>query len=126
MSKKFYETSDFNKENIEWQAKLKKSGFVDIETSANIKIDVIEKQKFQHDPAFLAYNEVCVAFLNSGKIKDKLDLFIFEKHCEGMSNAEISKLLKVFKFRQLDTSTVDRRVLRILSSAGIKPILFNF
>lgn len=117
--KNCFETSGFKKLNQEWQKKLKESGFKDIESSTAIDRNYISSQEFEVDAERIEYIHLCESYFNSGKIKDKTDLEIFEMHCEGISNQEISKIIGV------DSSTVDRRLGRILKEAKINPIKFG-
>ena len=123
--KKYYETKEAIKEQKQWAKKLKESGFNDIETGYDKETGYVHKQEFKVELANVVYFEKCSSFLHSGKIKDKLDLFIFEKHCEGLSTRDTEKLLKEFKFRSLDHVNIYRRLIRILASAGIEPITFK-
>jgi hypothetical protein len=126
MKKKFYQTEEFKTLEKEWANKLKKAGFVDIETLASRKHNTIERQKIKVDRAQVIYNQKCILHLNSGLIVDEIDHFIFEKHCDGISNIKISDLLKIHKIKRLSPRAVDLRLVRILKNAGIEPIKFNF
>lgn len=125
LNKKFFETKDFKKLNREWQRKLKETGFDEMESQSNMDNNSVTKQEFKIDPAWVAYNHKCQIFLNSGSISDKIDLFIFTQHCEGISNVEISKALPDKGFPTLDRRSVDRRLLKLLKQANIEPIDFG-
>lgn len=120
--KKFYETTEFQKLNSAWSKKLKCSGFDDIETKKDIQTDHVNKQEFNVDHGLVLHNQKCSAHLNSGKMKDILDLFIFEKYCEGMSLRQIEGELIKFKFKRISKDTIHRRILRILQIADIEPL----
>lgn len=121
MKKKFFETTEFQKLQKEWDKKLKASGFTDIQSESEKTGDYITKQVIKVNKSFVAYNQQCLAYLHSGKIEDKTDLFIFESHCNGLSSYEITDLLPMKGFKPLDRRTVDRRILRILKDANITP-----
>jgi hypothetical protein len=126
VKKKFYETNSFKKLNAEWEKKLKKSGFVDIETKSELESGIVAKQQVKVDHERVVYFEQCATYLHKTKFEDSLDRVIFELHCEGHSNVRISEILKEKKLKALDRSSVDRRILAILKKAGITPVSFNF
>ena len=125
MKKKFFETNEFKRLNKEWYSKLKASGFVDTESTSSIEADSVVKQEFAVDHKWVEYNQQCVLFLESGVLTEKLDLFIFELHCDGRSNREIARLMVGSEFKPLHASNIDRRLNRILEIAKIKPINFG-
>jgi hypothetical protein len=126
MSKKYFETKEFKDLNKDWEKKLKKSGFDDIETKHDKETGYVHKQEFKVEHSYVVYFEKCGTYLRSGKVKDAIDAFILEKHCEGVSNHEISNQLRQYKFRPLTHQAVALRLIKILSVAGIEPVSFRF
>jgi hypothetical protein len=119
--KKYYETKSFKKEYDEWNKRLHDSGFQDVETDYDRKHRTGRMNYFDVDPVRLAYHERCEALLQQGLITDPINLFIFEKHCEGMSNRDITTCLRAV-IGPTDTRTVDRRLNKMLLEADIKPL----
>lgn len=118
---------EFRKLQEHWYGILAKTtDFVDIETIDDMEKGYCPKQ---HGPALDlekdAYFEQCEAFANLGTLKDQLDMFILDKHCEGVSNRDISKLLGSHGFKALTSRAIDLRLRKILTKAGIDPITFN-
>lgn len=124
-NKKFYETSDFKKLNSQWNKKLKDSGFVDIETPLATKNSTVDKQIFAIDPQAIAYISNCERYLRSGQLTDKHDLFIFERHCQGLTQQEIFEEMQTTNLKPLARKTISDRILDILKRANIKPVEFN-
>jgi hypothetical protein len=125
--KKYYETNDFKKLQKDWYKKLKDTGFNDIETDVEREGNFV-KQENKHreiDTVRINYFQNCQDFLHSGVLTDTIDLFIFEKHCEGYSSNKLSTLLKNELGHSIHRSSIDRRILNILKRAQIKPIDFN-
>jgi hypothetical protein len=121
-NKKFYETKSFKQLSKEWDQHLAASGFEDIESASDRESNSVTKQHITVDHSKIAYNEACIAYLESGAVKDTLDAFIFEKHCEGVSSRDISMLLESHGFKALDRRSVDRRILKVLKTANIEAI----
>lgn len=121
-TKKFYETVEFKNEQSDWYKKLEKDGFKTIESEKDTKYNCIQKQIITPDQTFNDYNRKCYEYLVKGNIEDKLDLFIFEKHCEGISNNEIAEMLKSTTLRKIDRSNIDRRINKLLQLAGIDKV----
>lgn len=119
---KFYNTLEFQNLKSKWDKKLKNSGFEDIESGES---SILTKQYFTVEHKNIIYFEKCKDYLDSGKIKDKIDLFIFENHCMGISNRKITNLIWVLLKRKIDHKTTDARLLRLLKCAEITPIEFN-
>lgn len=124
--KKFYETDEAKRTIREWNKKLKDSGFKDIESSSYVENDSIRKEEITVNHASVVYFQKCSQYLHSTAIKDPTDRFIFEQHCDGVSNREIANKMVSQGLKPIHTANVDRRLLRILNLAGIKPIKFNF
>lgn len=126
MKKKYWETKEFKDLQKREYARLKESGFVDIETSNAMKNNIIDKQIFIIEPLKIVYFQKCEAYLNLNLLTDMTDVFIFEQHTEGRSRSEISLLLvdKV-GLKKLKDVAISNRILRILKEAGIQPIEFN-
>lgn len=125
--KKFFETPSFNKLQKEWYAKLKDGGFSDTETLRDIKKNNVNQQVITIDDEWLQYNDKCRAYHFSNKIQDPTDRLIFEKHCDGMSNREISTFLNKenLGLKKLSYESIRQRILRILADAEIEPITFR-
>jgi hypothetical protein len=131
--KKFYETDEFKKLEKIWNKKLSESGFKDTESIEERELDKITKQEFTVNHQQIDYFRDCRTYLTSGKITDKLDLFIFEQHVDGRSNVEIQTLIvdinktlkRGEKLKELDRRNIDRRLIKILNTANIEPFKFN-
>lgn len=124
---KFYETDKFKRRQVLWYKKLKLIKFKDIETLKDIRTNHINKQIIQVNFNQIRHFALCSEYFNMGLIKDKFDYFIFDNYRDGISAKEIKKLTDInFKLRKLSEDTIERRILKILKSAGIEPITFNF
>lgn len=124
---KFYETEKFKQCQIDWYKKLKLIKFKDIETLKDIRTNHINKQIIQVNFNQIRHFALCSEYFNMGLIKDKFDYFIFDNYREGLSSSEIEVLTDVnFKLRKITQRTIRDRILKILKSAGIEPITFNF
>jgi hypothetical protein len=116
--------NEFKKLQDEWYQKIKKDGFIDIENESKGDENIKPKDYFFEDNV-INYFKLCQEFLAQKKIKSHLNRFIFEKHCEGVSNRNIAKLLESHGFKPLTSRTIDRRLHAILAEAGIEPIEFK-
>lgn len=125
MAKRFYETDAFITTQKEWYKKLKDDGFNDIETAKQTKTNSFDKQTIQVDPKAILYMSLCENYLRTGKITNKLDLFIFEKHVDGLNQQQTAELLVGNKLRKLSQQAVSLRIANILKIAGITPFEFN-
>ena len=125
-AKKFFENKDFKKEQDLWYKKLAIDGFEETESVFDIENNTVTKQYFTVDFKWIEYMLQCDAYLQSGLIVDRLDNFIFHRHCEGISSTEIAVLLESQKgLKPLTRRAVDARILKLLKDAGITPIVFN-
>lgn len=105
-----------------WEKKLKSEGLVGGTTSL-----VMSRQR-RIDPKLMEYNKLCWDLLNSGKITDKYESFILEKHCEGVSSRETVSLIKklniISSFKKVNNNigktSVVRDLTRVLHRYGIK------
>lgn len=88
-TKKYYETKEFQQLNKEWESKLKESGFSDIEKPSKRYTNVIQNEEFEYCEKKENHFDICREYLNSGRIKDELDVKIFSLYCEGYSLREI-------------------------------------
>lgn len=117
-------TSDYAKLRKVWYAKLKKSGFDDIELNDN---DLIEPSSLFTKPskrplqviweAKQAYYTMATRFLNDYKFKNSKERVIWEYHAEGISCRNISKILsKVYRKKKPGRMTVWRTIRRLQHS----------
>jgi hypothetical protein len=125
VKQKFFQTKEFKLEQRKQYKRLREDGFKDTETLKDIETNNVNKQVLKVNFEQVLHFQKCSIYFHTGEIKDKTDLLIFEKYCEGKSNAEISKLIMI-NFKNIDTATVDRRLKRILIKAGIEPYRFTF
>ncbi len=124
-TKVFNKTKEFKELESTWNQKLKEVGFNDIETDSERDNNYINKQIVTPNPKWINYFRKCSAFLLTGKIKDKVDLFVFTLHCDGMTNREIVDVYaKAFKFDTISHTTVQRRIHKVLELAEIEPVHF--
>lgn len=98
--KPIYSAPAFKVLKQEWYAKLKESGFTDIEDSTRAQSPL----KAWHDRRFKnatdikvqtsrAYYDRATSLLHTGRFKDKTHRRIWELHCEGLSTRKISEIL---------------------------------
>jgi hypothetical protein len=120
-SKKYYETNEFMALQKDWYKKLKSEGFQDIETESEKEGKFVREQVLTLDQERIKYFTACEQYLNSGSLTDSEDIFIFEKHCEGLSVREIEKAIE----GSVSYRTIHRRIEAILKRAQIEPIDFN-
>jgi len=88
-----------------WYAKLKKSGFNDIENDKGQLKDWSSRvqRKNEHEnlldswPGKIAYYDMATTFLNEHSFENNLDKVIWEYHTNGISYRDIVKLLKKVK-----------------------------
>lgn len=127
-----FETSEFKSLELEWTKKLKESGLKTMEAASDKKRNSIRKQEGKIDPNVSQYNRICWDLVNSGKIKNRLDLFILEQHADGMSTREIADLIKSKKMRarfnsykSISHMSVFRRLMIMFKVNDIKYIGFD-
>jgi hypothetical protein len=100
-----------------WYAKLKDSGFIDIEPYGKFFRGGSLKWKFNpndetgHSKDFKAkeeYHYLARQLLNENVFKTNLHKIIWEYHSEGISTRDIAKLLKDAKVRTMHWTTIHK------------------
>jgi hypothetical protein len=103
-------TSDYKKLRTKWYAKLKKSGFKDIEADDDhLKVwssKFSEQKSVTTWEAKEAYYYMANHFLNTYKFKSNLDRIIWEYHSNAISVRSIAKLLNKTKAIKTNRQTV--------------------
>src|ERR1700676_3488136 len=94
IQKKFYKTNEFNDLSKEWNAKLKASGFNDLEEGENeytkLPISVNTRaSRFKSRTETERYFEIASDYLRNGKFNTPNERMIWELHCQGDSLVEI-------------------------------------
>ncbi len=114
MAKPFHKTKEFLKLKKEWDEKLEKAEFDDIDPKDNDDTTVIEPQKFtasnrkrQYDHGSPGYYEMCHAILRLFKFKKEIHKRIFELHTEGKSEREIADIVQKETKRKYDQKSVN-------------------
>lgn len=98
-----HKKTSFDKLKDKWYAKLKKSGFDDIERSAMyLKRDTAYYSQHPHDGQWqekAAYFQMATNFLEEYKFENRIDQIVWEYHSNGMSMREIAIALKSAKVK---------------------------
>lgn len=94
----------------EWYAKLRKSGFEDIEQNES-KLKRWSSSSFKYYPGQLAqikqeYYYMATHFLHDYKFETPLESAIWEYHANGISAREIAKILKKAKIKNMGRGNV--------------------
>lgn len=96
---KFHETDKFKRIEKTWAAKLKKSGFEDIE-QADGNMKVWHSRLFMNSynvnirESKETYYRLTSQFLNDHVFESKLEYTIWAHHCEGRGRREITRLIR--------------------------------
>jgi hypothetical protein len=114
--------SDYKKLRAKWYAKLKKSGFEDIESDDDNLKDW--SSKFEREKSLTSwkakesYYYMATSFLNSYRFVTELEKAIWEYHSNGLSHATIANLLKKTKIKTNRTTVglVIKRLRQIMQS----------
>lgn len=104
-----------------WYKKLKDSGFEDAERdedSLKVYSTSNHHRMRQRDwQSYAQYYSMATKFLHDYKFESKFDHTIWMYHSEGLSNVEVSKIIrKVYHKRATGRDVVSRTVLRIRKS----------
>jgi len=110
--------TNLEKEQTKWYAKLRKSGFDDIEYRGGfIRKDIPRPDSPLQDETYRetyqAYYYMACHFLNEYPFKNKVEKIIWEYHTEGIGVRGISKLLKQVKVAKLSKDAVHKIVRRL-------------
>jgi hypothetical protein len=101
-----------------WYAKLKKSGFDDIE-SENGQLRGDASRYIAENPhpnlweATADYYRLANSFLYDNRFDTELEKTIWEYHANGLSARNIAKVLKQVKVKSLSKNTVWRTIVRL-------------
>jgi hypothetical protein len=92
-----------------WYAKLKKTGFKDIEKDEyNLKNSTSELSRYYDTPdlwkAKETYYQMTDTFLNEYKFDTRIHKLIWEYHSNGISIRDIAKILTKAKIKSVNTS----------------------
>ncbi len=104
--------ASYKKERAKWYAKLKKSGFEDIEAnehslkSWSSKFVRADKTSITSWQAKQEYYYQATHFLNSHKFETNLEKAIWEYHANGISVREIASLLNKTKVIKTNRQTI--------------------
>lgn len=95
-----HNSQELKKLQREWDEKLKKSGFQEIENRENGLLKVWHSYHFQKQDqgrieSQSLYYEKAWEFFHRHPFKDLLELRIWELHCEGLSLRQIAKELRL-------------------------------
>ena len=120
MAKKFFETDSFVKVQAEWAAKLKQSGFNDLEDAADpdayIQPEIISKKsRYGFDEEHF---ELCQSILRDYPFREDLQRAIFELHAEGKSIREIEQWLSENSTKRLGRNRIHEIIKRIKEDFG--------
>jgi len=102
---KFYASSAFKELDAKWKAKLKKSGFDDIEGVSGIlssdRQELGRRRDYRaydkrplHYEAITEYYRLCGHFLHDHKFEDENERRVWELHGDGLSHRDIYVILK--------------------------------
>lgn len=107
MSKKAYnETPEFFKQQSEWYARLKKSGFDDIEKNEPfVRPQIIDTRKTE-SMGGNGYYDFCQSILRDFKFSRPVDRLVFELHADGKSIRFIEDYLKTNSVRKLKKDAI--------------------
>jgi hypothetical protein len=102
----------FNKLQVKWDKKLKKSGFIDLEPIRNGRLTnttesngVLDKRRDNRWEAEAEYYRLATYFLNDYEFESNFQRIIWEYHANGISYRNIVKILKKVK-RKTDRQTI--------------------
>ncbi len=123
-STKFYQTKEFKQIQKEWSAKLKKDGFKDVETAADICKDNVNKIIIELDIERYKYFEECAYWLRYGEFRSAEERFIFRLHAGGLTRDEIVAKFKLIGAKPPSTGKISNIIEKICREAFIKkPLL---
>lgn len=114
----FWDKPDFKRLSEEWDKKLRKAGFEDVENkdgmlkewSTNFFRNQFVPEVYE---ANLSYYQMITDIFQNYPFKTKKERFIFEKHAEGGKFREISRLFKA-KGVSMSPKQVSKRVKDII------------
>lgn len=89
--KRFWETAEFRAKQERWYAKLKRTGFVDIEKNYCSPENDLRKARMRDYKAVQGYYSAARSFVHEGKFKSNLHLRIWRLHAEGATLRAIEK-----------------------------------
>lgn len=115
-------SNDLEAQTKKWYAKLKKSGFEDIERHENARFVLkSSSDKFTTPEAIRdyyaksEYYSMARKFLHDYKFASKLERIIWEYHTEAISVRDIALLLKNVKVMRANKDNVSEIVIRLAS-----------
>jgi hypothetical protein len=119
VQKKFHETKEFKTLKNEWNEKLKKSGFVDIEnadieleSSVTVQSEIISTAQTESHSG-LEYYQFCQQILDEYKFQRSIDRQIFELHAEGRTLSEIKTWLDKNSLKKLSKMQISRIIIAV-------------
>ena len=103
----------FNKLQAKWDAKLKKSGFTDLEplrggrlTNTTTSNGILDKRRDDRWEADAEYYRLATHFLNDHEFKNRFEEIVWEYHSNGISVRNIAKTLNKVRWKKTDYQTV--------------------
>lgn len=103
---------------VVWYAKLKKSGFQDIETDRGVLktwSSRFASKKVQRDyDAKMTYHYMAAQFLNNYKFASRFERIVWEYHSEAISADDIAEVIFKLKITKLKKASLHTTIIRII------------